>query len=87
MEALGMFRGESVKRSTLVRVWGERAVKYHAGKFQHTESGLALNDEGFSVFGEFRTVDPEQSAMFYTMLTTGQVPADCPTSFKAIKPV
>lgn len=86
-EALGLFRGESVSRNTMLRVWGETALKYHADKFERTESGYALNDEGFSKFGEWRTVDPEQAAVFFSMLTTGKGGESLPKAYQGVKPL
>lgn len=86
-EALGLSRGESIPRQTMLRVWGETALKYHAAKFDHTESGYSLNDEGFSFFQEARTVDPEQAAVFFTMLTTGKGGEALPRAYQAVKPL
>jgi hypothetical protein len=86
-EALGLFRGESVSRQTMLRVWGDTALKYHADKFERTESGYALNDEGFSKFGEWRTVDPEMAAVFFSMLTTGKGGENLPQSYQGVKPL
>jgi len=96
-EALGLYRGETVPRATLVRVWGQSAHDYHQGlkgekykgnpAFDVSESGYSLNDAGFSRFGELRTVDPELSAVFFEMMTTGKAPDTCPNAFRALKPV
>jgi hypothetical protein len=87
-EALGLFAGEYVERETMLRVWGATALKYHAEKFRAEDGAYALNDEGFSKFGEWRTIDPEKAAAFLDLLTTGRTDAQCiHASYRATKPV
>lgn len=87
-EALGLYRGESVTRNTLLRVWGETAVKYHASRFHRGEDGYSLNDEGYTFFGEQRKdADPEQAAGFFELLTTGKTDKPIHPSHRAVKPL
>lgn len=87
-EVLGLFAGEYVERNIMLRVWGETALKYHAEKFHREDGAYALNDEGFSKFGEWRTIDPDKGAAYLELLTTGRTDAACiHASYKATKPV
>lgn len=85
--ALGLDQGAAVPRNTMLRVWGETALKYHADKFNRGEGGYSLNDFGFSFFQEAREVDPEMAAIFYKMLTEGKGGESLPRAYQGLKPL
>ncbi len=85
--ALGLFEGQYATRADMLRVWGPTALKYHAERFHIEDGAYTLNDAGFSKFGEWREVDPDRTAMFFELLTTGQTTAECPMAYRAVKPL
>lgn len=86
-QALGLFDGAYVERNVMLRVWGATALKYHAGMFRCEDGAYALNDEGFSKFGEWRDIDPDQAAAFYAMLTEGKGGDSLPQAYRGVKPL
>lgn len=99
-EALGLYRGESVSRETLVRTWGPTAIDYHQGSkgLVHADNpafdvdgiGAArrysLNDAGFDRFA-IRGIDPESVATFFDLITEGKTNRACHPSFLAVKAI